>query len=244
MDSVLSAVEAIMSFKSSSSAAPSECNVDLMESVQPILPVKKKVVMEGMNTGKFTSEEVRKFEEGLELYGRDWPKLVQHIGTRDSHSIRSHAQKYFIKLYRDNRPLPAKVAETGLGYTLSGKPLDPESAAAKPYLRGYRRSSDTAGFEKIKNEKQQQVVDKENESVQDSKSPVKKPKRKSFSQQPQPPQQVQVQQRVLLPDSSELDPETLNVERTDYSKSRPVRLSAKPKMETLTFNGYEYSLIL
>ena len=27
--------------------------------------------------------------------------------------------------------------ESGSGYTLSGKPLDPESAAAKPYLRGW-----------------------------------------------------------------------------------------------------------
>jgi protein MYSM1 len=31
-------------------------------------------------------------------------------------------------------PLPGKVSESGAGYTLSGKPLDPESAAAKQYL--------------------------------------------------------------------------------------------------------------
>lgn len=29
--------------------------------------------------------------------------------------------------------MPAKVAETGSGYTLSGKPLDPTSAAARAY---------------------------------------------------------------------------------------------------------------
>ncbi|KAI8341798.1 hypothetical protein BC941DRAFT_414490 [Chlamydoabsidia padenii] len=61
-------------------------------------------------------------------------KISRHLGTRDSHSIRSHAQKHFIKLFRDNLPLPDKVKESGEGYTLSGKPLDPESAAAKSYL--------------------------------------------------------------------------------------------------------------
>ncbi|KAI8097524.1 uncharacterized protein BX664DRAFT_258065 [Halteromyces radiatus] len=64
----------------------------------------------------------------------DAPKLSRHMGTRDPHSIRSHAQKHFIKLYRDNLPLPDKVKESGEGFTLSGKPLDPDSAAAKPYL--------------------------------------------------------------------------------------------------------------
>lgn len=37
-------------------------------------------------------------------------------------------------MFRDQIPLPAKIRESGEGYTLSGKPLDPNSAAAKPYL--------------------------------------------------------------------------------------------------------------
>lgn len=37
-------------------------------------------------------------------------------------------------MYRDNIPLPPKVRESGDGYTLSGKPLDPTSSAARPYL--------------------------------------------------------------------------------------------------------------
>lgn len=45
----------------------------------------------------------------------------------------SHAQKHFIKLCLKGERLPAKVAESGTGYTLSGKALDPESAAAKAY---------------------------------------------------------------------------------------------------------------
>lgn len=85
--------------------------------------------------GYYTEEEEKKFLEGLELFGRDWPKLSKHIGTRDRHSVRSHAQKYFLRMYRSGTPLPAKVLESGAGYTLSGKPLDPESAAARPYMQ-------------------------------------------------------------------------------------------------------------
>jgi hypothetical protein len=37
-------------------------------------------------------------------------------------------------MYRDGKSLPVKVKESGEGYTLSGKPLDITSAAAKPYF--------------------------------------------------------------------------------------------------------------
>ena len=67
------------------------------------------------------------------LYGRDWKKCAEHVGTRDARSFTSHAQKHFIKLCLQGKPLPAKVRETGDGYTLSGKPLDPNSSAAKQY---------------------------------------------------------------------------------------------------------------
>lgn len=86
-------------------------------------------------SGAYTPEEEAKFNEALELYGRSWSQISDHVETRDSKSIRSHAQKYFIKLFRDQQPLPDKVRESGEGYTLSGKPLDPNSAAARPYLQ-------------------------------------------------------------------------------------------------------------
>ncbi|ORZ21422.1 hypothetical protein BCR42DRAFT_448268 [Absidia repens] len=94
----------------------------------------KKPLPPGFKTGIYTDEEEVLFLEGMNIYGRNWNELSRHMGTRDPHSIRSHAQKHFIKLYRDNLPLPDKVKESGEGFTLSGKPLDPDSAAAKPYL--------------------------------------------------------------------------------------------------------------
>ncbi|KAJ2791895.1 hypothetical protein GGI18_000806 [Coemansia linderi] len=86
-------------------------------------------------SGAYTDDEERMFNEGLELFGRSWSEISGHVGTRDAKSIRSHAQKYFIKLFRDGVALPAKVKESGEGYTLSGRPLDPNSAAARPYLQ-------------------------------------------------------------------------------------------------------------
>ena len=55
------------------------------------------------------------------------------MGSRDARQFASHAQKYFIKLCLSGVLLPSKVAESGTGYTLSGKLLDPQSAAAKAY---------------------------------------------------------------------------------------------------------------
>eukprot|EP00511_Aplanochytrium_stocchinoi_P005909 CAMPEP_0204842726 /NCGR_PEP_ID=MMETSP1346-20131115/47560_1 /ASSEMBLY_ACC=CAM_ASM_000771 /TAXON_ID=215587 /ORGANISM="Aplanochytrium stocchinoi, Strain GSBS06" /LENGTH=264 /DNA_ID=CAMNT_0051981743 /DNA_START=272 /DNA_END=1062 /DNA_ORIENTATION=+ len=91
------------------------------------------------NTKKFTprrwtDDEEKLFLEGLELHGRDWRKISEHMdGSRDHKNVASHAQKHFIKLYRDDKPLPDKVRESGEGYTLSGKPLDPHSSAGRAY---------------------------------------------------------------------------------------------------------------
>ncbi|KAJ1930364.1 hypothetical protein IWQ60_000385 [Tieghemiomyces parasiticus] len=88
----------------------------------------------GLRSGGYLDDERARFVEALELYGRDWKMVGTHVRTRDEKSIRSHAQKHFIKLYRDNLPLPAKVQESGSGYTLSGQPLDPNSSTARAYL--------------------------------------------------------------------------------------------------------------
>ena len=33
----------------------------------------------------------------MKLYGKDWKKVEQHVGTRSSTQARSHAQKVFLK---------------------------------------------------------------------------------------------------------------------------------------------------
>lgn len=38
---------------------------------------------------------------GLQLYGKDWKKIEALVATRNGAQIRSHAQKYFIKLRKE-----------------------------------------------------------------------------------------------------------------------------------------------
>eukprot|EP00210_Caulerpa_lentillifera_P000275 g268.t1 len=87
----------------------------------------------------WTTEEEELFREALELYGRDWKRCAEHIGTRDSKAVTSHAQKHFVKLCIIGKPVPEKVAESGLGYTLSGRLLDPDSRSAHAY--GFRKET-------------------------------------------------------------------------------------------------------
>ena len=59
--------------------------------------------------GRWTKEEHEKFilgilstYLGLQLYGKDWKKIQALIGTRNGAQIRSHAQKFFIKIKKES----------------------------------------------------------------------------------------------------------------------------------------------
>lgn len=55
----------------------------------------------GQTAGRWTHGEHQAFLEGLKECGREWKKVAMRIPTRTSAQIRSHAQKYFAKLQRD-----------------------------------------------------------------------------------------------------------------------------------------------
>ena len=50
------------------------------------------------SNGRWTKEERKKFAYGLYKFGTNWRKIRQCIPTRDNIQLRSHAQKYLIKL--------------------------------------------------------------------------------------------------------------------------------------------------
>mmetsp|Transcript_37703 Transcript_37703/g.57741 ORF Transcript_37703/g.57741 Transcript_37703/m.57741 type:complete len:121 (+) Transcript_37703:479-841(+) len=52
----------------------------------------------GKNKGHWKFEEHARFLEALRLYGKDWEAIQKHVGNRDLTNIRSHAQKFLVKL--------------------------------------------------------------------------------------------------------------------------------------------------
>mmetsp|Transcript_5517 Transcript_5517/g.13827 ORF Transcript_5517/g.13827 Transcript_5517/m.13827 type:complete len:400 (+) Transcript_5517:172-1371(+) len=56
-------------------------------------------------SGRWTASEHQAFLQGLKVYGREWKKVAICIPTRTSAQIRSHAQKYFSKVSKEQQQL-------------------------------------------------------------------------------------------------------------------------------------------
>jgi SHAQKYF class myb-like DNA-binding protein len=53
--------------------------------------------------GHWSKDEHNRFVDGLRKHGKDWKKIVECVGTRSSNQVRSHAQKYFLKLEKKSK---------------------------------------------------------------------------------------------------------------------------------------------
>ena len=53
---------------------------------------------ENAKNGRWTKEEQKKFAEAVLQYGNDWKKIQDHISSRNLTQVRSHAQKFLMKL--------------------------------------------------------------------------------------------------------------------------------------------------
>jgi len=66
------------------------------ENVKKIKKIKKKKSF--YNEGRWSFEEHKKFIEALVEYRKNWKNMQIYIGTRSSSQVRSHAQKFLLKL--------------------------------------------------------------------------------------------------------------------------------------------------
>ena len=52
---------------------------------------------------RWTPEEHQRFLDALRIFGRQWRKIEEYIGTKTAVQIRSHAQKFFTKIEREGK---------------------------------------------------------------------------------------------------------------------------------------------
>lgn len=71
-----------------------------------------------MRDGRWTKDECRRFEEALKKFGKHWKKVEAYVGTRSSTQVRSHAQKYFLKIKtKENTTSVAQEADSSAAHT-------------------------------------------------------------------------------------------------------------------------------
>jgi len=81
--------------------------------------------------GRWTKEEHQRFVEAIKAYGKNWKKVEECVGTRTGAQIRSHAQKFFLKLEKE-----IKTNQKGKG----------DKAPRKSSKKAYEESISTADY--------------------------------------------------------------------------------------------------
>ncbi|KAL9683794.1 hypothetical protein QQ045_021219 [Rhodiola kirilowii] len=89
----------------------------------------------------WTEPEHDKFLEALQLFDRDWKKIEAFIGSKTAIQIRSHAQKYFLKVQKgggnEHLPPPRPKRKAAHPYPLKAS----KSAPLLPHVMGRHLSS-------------------------------------------------------------------------------------------------------
>jgi len=117
----------------------------------PVIKVRKPYTITKTRE-RWTDEEHKKFLEALKLYGRAWRKIEQHIGTKTAVQIRSHAQKFFSKLQKEQSKRPSESGSKGGGsghyvpdLDIHIPPARPKKKPAHPYPKKASSSQPSGG---------------------------------------------------------------------------------------------------
>lgn len=60
---------------------------------------------EDVNEGRWNPDEHMRFIEAISNFGNEWKEVQKFVGTRSSNQVRSHAQKFFLKLKSFKDPI-------------------------------------------------------------------------------------------------------------------------------------------
>ena len=98
-------------------------------------PIPPKMNEKGENMGRWTTTEHELFLEGLTSYGKEWKKIAELIQTRSVVQIRTHAQKYFLKVAKARQiaqgiPTPASFQSTAISTCMMNQSLDATTTMA------------------------------------------------------------------------------------------------------------------
>ena len=77
----------------------------------------KKKSNDGFSTGRWTKKEHEVFLEGLKELGKNWREISMIMKTRSPVQVRTHAQKFFLKMARTEKALKGGDEEIGVEYT-------------------------------------------------------------------------------------------------------------------------------
>ena len=75
-----------------------------------------KIELNKSNGGRWNKDEQRLFAEAVLKYGNDWKKIQNHILSRNITQVRSHAQKFLMKL-KENNFIKSKGVEQSMSWT-------------------------------------------------------------------------------------------------------------------------------
>lgn len=88
------------------------------------------------SNGRWTREEHQRFLEAIKNFGKNWKKVEDFVGTRTGAQIRSHAQKFFLRLEKELKGKQPDTHSIGTKHTGSMRKFSETSISTSQTLPG------------------------------------------------------------------------------------------------------------
>ena len=90
--------------------------INLLQKKTALKQNNTKIEFNNSNGGRWDKDEQKRFAEAVLKYGNDWKKIQNHIYSRNITQVRSHAQKFLMKL-KENNFVKDKGLEKSMSWT-------------------------------------------------------------------------------------------------------------------------------